>query len=77
MRYELILSDSGRDEYVMVESDVRVTPSFGGQQLHDGALITIKGRSWVAHYDTDTNLEDGVMRFVCTPADGEDAIASA
>jgi hypothetical protein len=62
-RYELILRQGGRDEYVILDQ---------AEPVHEGAVLTLKGRRWIAHHDPDLeSSEADVTRLLCTPADVE------
>ena len=51
-------------QFWLVFRDTNGEPHINGSLIADGAIIVVRGERWLA---TREDLEDGLIRFVCTP----------
>ena len=62
-QFWLVFRDSNGDRNELRDT-TNGEPHINGSLIADGSIIVVRGERWLA---TREDLEDGLIRFVCTP----------
>jgi hypothetical protein len=62
-QFWLVFRDANGDRNELFDTN-NGEPQVNGTLIVDGATIVVRGERWLA---TREDLEDGLVRFVCTP----------
>ena len=65
-RFQLVFRTADADRSEIRDSSDDGEPHIGGVVLLDGAIFALNGSHWLATREDF----DGMVRFICTPADG-------